>query len=155
IGAGPYHGSPRLSGPAGTDIIASMHRHRAVGFLLVLALGQSLAISASPDSLAPALNDKLVKDLTYLASDDLEGRGLGPPGLEQAGNYIAARFKSLGLRALPNCPEYFEPFTVAAASSVKARSSLGTSDKKFELNKQFIPQGFSPSGEFTGPVAFV
>lgn len=42
----------------------------------------------------------LKSDISYLASDALEGRGTGTPGNDSAAAYIARRFASLGLRRL-------------------------------------------------------
>src|SRR3954449_2431400 len=41
---------------------------------------------------------RLRQTATYLASDALEGRGVGTSGLDQAADYIADQFKQLGLR---------------------------------------------------------
>src|SRR4051812_45680602 len=41
---------------------------------------------------------RLRQSVTFLASDELEGRGIGTSGLDQAADYIAKQFKQLGLR---------------------------------------------------------
>lgn len=60
---------------------------------------------------------ELEADLRYLASDALEGRGLGSAGLQTALEMVAARFRELGLQ--PAYPErgdplagYFQEFRV-------------------------------------------
>jgi aminopeptidase N len=99
--------------------------YRAVAIFAVYA---ALVLAASPAGAAtpPAGNDataasvaRIEEDVRFLASDELEGRGLGSPGLEQALRMVAARFAALGLA--PAYPEkatvddplagYFEPFT--------------------------------------------
>src|SRR3954465_6709185 len=42
--------------------------------------------------------ERLRQDVTYLAADALEGRGVGTPGLDKAADYIAAQFSQMGLR---------------------------------------------------------
>src|SRR3954469_21360264 len=46
---------------------------------------------AAPDTAA------VMRDVRYLASDALEGRGTGTAGNDSAGGYIAGRFSGLGL----------------------------------------------------------
>src|SRR5207249_3915232 len=41
---------------------------------------------------------RLRQTVTYLASDELEGRGVGTSGLDKAADYIAAQFQQMGLR---------------------------------------------------------
>jgi hypothetical protein len=53
--------------------------------------GSTPSPTAAPDSLS------LLRDVRYLASDALEGRGTGTPGNDSAAAYIARRFASLGL----------------------------------------------------------
>lgn len=126
----------------------------ALFFLLVLTKTPGFAITPSVDP-PPASGARMVKDLVYLASDELEGRGVGTRGLDLAADYIAERFESLGLRTLPNCPDYFQPFNVTSSIAVKNTTSLRTDQNNFELTRQFMPQGFSAEADFNGPVAFV
>ena len=51
---------------------------------------------------------QLKVDITYLASDKLEGRRTGTPGEALAGNYIVARYKAEGIPAYKN--KYRLPF---------------------------------------------
>jgi Peptidase family M28/PDZ domain len=65
-----------------------------------------------------AAKSNLTADLTYLASDDLGGRGLGSSGLDQALEFVANRFQSLGLEppatgssAKSGLYAYYQPFS--------------------------------------------
>lgn len=49
-------------------------------------------------------------DVVFLASDELEGRQTGSGGEKAAANYIASRFKSLGLTA-KGTEDYFQAFS--------------------------------------------
>ena len=41
--------------------------------------------------------DRMMEVVKYLASDELKGRGLGTPELDQAADYIAKKFEEYGL----------------------------------------------------------
>ncbi|OIQ27232.1 MAG: peptidase M28 [Bacteroidetes bacterium MedPE-SWsnd-G2] len=53
--------------------------------------------------------NKLKEDVTYLASDDLQGRETGTKGEALAANYIAERFEDLGI-APKGTSNYFQAF---------------------------------------------
>lgn len=46
--------------------------------------------------------------LTFLASDELRGRGTGSPEIAIAANYLAAQFKISGLKTAGGAPNYFQ-----------------------------------------------
>ena len=61
-------------------------------------------------TLAPVFSeDRMLKHIKYLASDELKGRGLGTPGLDAAAGYIAGIFKSNGLEPMDS--SYFQQFS--------------------------------------------
>jgi aminopeptidase N len=96
-----------------------MRRRRAIlGGWAALAL--VLALVPAPVSAARAVCDRglVEQDVRSLASEGMEGRGLGSEGLERALHLVARRFKGLGLQ--PAFPEkegllegYLQDFTVA------------------------------------------
>src|SRR5678815_1422729 len=55
---------------------------------------------------------QMVSDISYLASDKLKGRTFGSEGEIKAGDYIAARFKLLGLQPMGDKGTYFQSLTV-------------------------------------------
>src|SRR4051794_1590303 len=55
----------------------------------------------------------------YLASDELEGRGDGAPGLEKAANYIAAGFGAGGLEPGGDNRTFFQRFELVAGLSLQ------------------------------------
>jgi hypothetical protein len=92
--------------------------------LLAALLGIPLlvAAAAAPSGAAPGCSRALLEaDVRYFASDELAGRGLGSPGLDQAVRAVAQRFADLGLA--PAYPErvshddplagYLQPFASA------------------------------------------
>ena len=55
---------------------------------------------------------QMAQDISYLSSDELEGRGVGGKGIEKAADFIAARFRDLGLKTnlFENTP--FQKFSI-------------------------------------------
>jgi hypothetical protein len=54
----------------------------------------------------------LEKDITYLASDELEGRLIGSKGEKLAADFISSRFHNLGLSGIDNTESYLQKFEV-------------------------------------------
>src|SRR5689334_8739365 len=80
------------------SVSRSRSRRRTIGIItlgLALAALMQAARAAEDDS---QVEKRLGKTAKYLASDELEGRGLGSKGLSDAANYLAAEFKQFGLK---------------------------------------------------------
>lgn len=66
----------------------------------------------------PVFDERVLKaHVEHLASDAMEGRGVGTQGLEQAANYIAEQFRTAGLEPLGDTKssarsDYFEHFVL-------------------------------------------
>ena len=72
-----------------------------------------VAISCSKKTMiSPTMGSSMKADVTYLASDALEGRATGTEGELMASVYIAKRYKDLGLKAYSNNYGYFQDFGV-------------------------------------------
>ena len=77
------------------------------------AVFASLLITSSFFTVAEIIPFKqVVKDITYLASDDLNGRASFSPEIDKAANYIAKRFAQIGLQPLNN-KSFLQTFTVS------------------------------------------
>src|SRR5882724_6963153 len=61
---------------------------------------------------------RLRQTVTYLASDALEGRGVGTAGLDKAADYIAGQFAQLGLRTNLFNGTPFQEFEITLASEM-------------------------------------
>ena len=57
-------------------------------------------------------SEQVIKDITYLASDDLKGRASFSPEIDKAANYIAKRFAEIGLQPL-HSESFLQTFTVS------------------------------------------
>ncbi len=55
---------------------------------------------------------QMLADITYLAADKLEGRTFGSKGERMAGDYIARRYKQLGLKPMGEKGTWFQTITV-------------------------------------------
>jgi aminopeptidase YwaD len=108
--------------------------------------------SWSPD---PTETYELRQDVYYLASDPLEGRGVGTHGLDAAADFLAQHDRSLGLRILPGLHGYFQPFPFTLSATVGPHTSLRFAGTTLERGKGFTPLPISANGDFSGPVVFV
>lgn len=70
--------------------------------------------------LAPVFSEKqMLAHVKFLASEDLEGRGLGSDGLDKAAEYIAAEFQKAGLKPGGDNSSYFQSWQVTGGKSDK------------------------------------
>ena len=74
-------------------------------------------------------SEQILTDIRFLADDALEGRGLGTAGLDAAADYIAERFREVGLQ--PGGEDgYFQPVQIDSTAPALAHSGLGAVDAK-------------------------
>lgn len=108
--------------------------------------------------------------ITYLASDELEGRQTGERGAQKASEYIAtqlAKLENLQLRGpvTPGAPigtnaadGFYQTFQFNAGVKLnKENTRLALSSptpQAFPIDEHFRPLAFSSSGSFEGPVVF-
>src|SRR5215212_6121072 len=145
------HGRQRKL-PAGTAGSVSCHRlghqrrhHRRKGnshmilpFLLAAALGTPADVAS-----------QFARDVHVLAADDMEGRGLSTKGIERAAEYIEKRLRGTGLEPAFGT-SYRQPFEVKTGVAAGEGNELAGFDAA-----DWTPLGFSSSGSFSAPVAFV
>ncbi len=100
------------------------------------------------------------KDITFLASDECEGRGVGTLGLDLAAQYIAVQFSHAGLKPGGVNGTYFQPFPFCTNAQLDGASDL-TLIRKDEPNRvlkqgvDFQVLGTSAPAALTAPVVFV
>src|SRR5215470_11184110 len=62
--------------------------------------------------------------IKFLASDELEGRGDGMPGLEKAAEYIEGRFRESGLEPAGDTGTFFQRFELIAGLSIEPGNAI-------------------------------
>src|SRR5438477_8679980 len=84
-------------------------RLRALAYLLVTASCLLPSVQAAEET---GVQARMRKDLTYLASDECEGRGVNTQGINRAATHIANEFKKAGLKPAGKDGSYFQSFTI-------------------------------------------
>lgn len=78
-------------------------------------------------------------NLTYLASDNLEGRRAGTIGESLAADFISNKFKEIGLLPKGVSDSYFQPFTVTDGKKIGNSTILSINNKVLLPEKDFFP----------------
>lgn len=152
--------------------------------LATLSIAVSVAaLAQQPVSKVAPSAERLRRDVTYLASDALEGRRTGTPGANDAAHYIAGEFSQIGLkpafntiRAPKNRAEarsnYRQTFPYVAGvelgkdnvlqliaqKPIQPAGGTGTSAAaiNFRAGDEWVPVGFSSNARVAdAPLAFV
>ncbi len=71
-----------------------------------------ILLAASAPLIAQNASLDLARHLKYLSSDELRGRGNYGPEIDDAADYIAEQFRSLGLEPAGENGSYFQPFAL-------------------------------------------
>lgn len=127
--------------------------------LLIVALcAASLPAGAQTDPAAITAAE-LREHVRYLASDELEGRGSGTKGNDEAAIYIAAKLKVAGLKPAGINNTYFQPFDFVSAVKLGEKNTLALDgpggERALQVDTDFRPFGFSGSGSAAGDLVFV
>ena len=137
---------------------------QACSWATILATG--MLLSAAPlrsqePSDAAAATARLTADLTFLASDELAGRGVGSEGIAQAGEYIAQRFRELGFQVDAFDGKPFQPFGIPGqigmgdpAHNLLSLQTKGQPVDGLKMGTDFNPLSLGGNGQFSGQVAF-
>jgi Zn-dependent M28 family amino/carboxypeptidase len=127
--------------------------------ILVLAILFALpAIYLKASSAAVAIADlsstRYFEHVKYLAGDELKGRASGSPELDKAADYIAAQFRSAGLRPMGDGNTYFQKFELTTGARLGPNNDLQVNSRKLTINEDFVPIVFSNTARFDGPLVF-
>ena len=128
-------------------------------FVVVQTYAQGAAasqVSSVEREIADRVTIASIKDVTSaLSADDMDGRGTGQPGGEKAANWIADRFKSLGLEPLGDKESYLQ--------KIEFKETIVTPDSTFKVGDDVLSFGsdyaFVPMGngnkDISGDLVFV
>jgi hypothetical protein len=131
---------------------------------LILSFGAGLLLPLTA-VLLPAADavveseQRILKDVKFLASDELEGRGIGLKGLDLAAEHILSEFEKAGLNVTSVKGGAFQTFEMTTSAKLGDPNSLaihGPDNKQIDLKLEtdFIPLSFSGSGKFSGGLVF-
>lgn len=88
--------------------------------------------------------DRVMTDIAWLADPAREGRGVGTKGLDQSGNYIEERMKTLGLQPAGDSQSYRQAFPLV--TDLKSEDSTQVSIAGKALAKDdYVVMGYSPA----------
>ena len=97
-----------------------------------------------------------IQHVKFLASDELEGRGDGAPGLEKAAEYIEESFRTSGLEPAGDNGTFFQTFQIITGISLEPGNTLslkiGGSSVAFEIGRDY--RLMSTSSVQAGPATF-
>jgi Zn-dependent M28 family amino/carboxypeptidase len=129
-----------------------MKLHRLT--LLIAAL--LVATTAVAQELEPSA-EKLQKHVSYLASDELDGRRTGTPGANEAARYVAREFERLGIRPAPATDSrkinvmsarYLQTFPYVGRVELGKSNALsvrGGETLNLRVGEDWMPLGISPN----------
>jgi hypothetical protein len=102
---------------------------------------------------------RLTDHVKYLASDELEGRGVGTEGLNLAGAFVRQQFAAAGLDVTRVNGGAFQTFDLVSGAKLvgtPALEFLGPEGKTITLipERDFQPTSFAGSGQFDAGIVF-
>ena len=93
-----------------------------------------------------AIINNLRDEISFLASDKLEGRRTGTPGEKLAYEYLSAQFKSIGLIPKGDNNSYTQAFEINEGKQILPQTHLVINTNDLVLEKDFFPFIFSGQG---------
>lgn len=110
------------------------------------------ACAPSEASSLPGDPTSCFRDLTTtLSADDMDGRGIGTPGLAKAADYLAGRMKAFGFKA--GAKDFRQPFTAITGVTLGAENLLDDGAAR-AVGTDWTPAGFAKSGKVDADVVF-
>ena len=93
-----------------------------------------------------AIINDLKTTVTFLASDELEGRRTGTPGEKLAYEFLSAQLEKIGLQPKGTNDSYLQPFEVHEGKQILPETYFSIDGNKLEVEKDFFPFIYSPNG---------
>ncbi|HEY3827385.1 MAG TPA: M28 family peptidase [Bryobacteraceae bacterium] len=101
--------------------------------------------------------ERYLSHIKFLASPEMKGRESGSPELEKAAQYIAAQFKTDGLKPVDG-KNYLQAFEITTSAKLGKANRLDFTMKddaeSLQTGKEFVPINFSARGKVSGGVVF-
>jgi hypothetical protein len=107
--------------------------------LFSTAMLTAFAQPAAPDKYAAAITkEDLKKQLSIIASAEMEGRETGTEGQRKAAAYIAGQFKAFGLTPAPGTDNYQQYYAIGYDTAL--RSQLSIDNKTLTAGKDYVDE---------------
>jgi Zn-dependent M28 family amino/carboxypeptidase len=123
-----------------------------ISLIVAAILVTTVGVLAQQKVLEPSV-DRLKKDVSYLASDQLDGRRTGTAGADEAARYIASEFSKIGLK--PGVARYLQSFPYVAGVELGKNNRLSTNELTLTVGKDWMPLGFSTNGNLEKAAAIL
>ncbi len=126
---------------------------------LVVSLLTTTA-DAWPAKAVPGTQDRLKSDIQYLASDKLQGRGVGTQGLNLAADYVRKQFQQAGLDVKQVDGDAYQKFKLVTDVKLGSPNAVTFSGPKGEsielaIGDDFEVCAFGGSGTIQGEMVFL
>ncbi|MFZ5831818.1 MAG: M20/M25/M40 family metallo-hydrolase [Planctomycetota bacterium] len=145
-----------------------------VAFLLLATWSGSSPAADTPGRVLespPRALEQIAADVRYLASDELEGRGLGSEGIDKAAEYIAEQFRAAGLNTDVFDGSPMQRFTKGVRGTLGQRNRLAlvgpleneqngeaatgrVAHRPLKLGEDYTPLSLSNSARLDVPLVF-
>ncbi|HEX8368721.1 MAG TPA: M28 family peptidase [Pyrinomonadaceae bacterium] len=116
------------------------------------------ALSQTEKNLAASIKIQTIKEITAaLAADEMQGRGTMQPGGDKAADWIAARFRKLGLKPLGDKGSYLQKIEFKETSlAPEASLKIGVENLKQGSDYTFLPLPYTPVNKSaSGEMVFI
>lgn len=121
-------------------------------FISLLFIGSATSAQSLKKSDKEVI-ENLKKEITYLASDQLEGRRTGTEGEKLAYQYLSSQFERAGLAPKGDDNSYIQGFQIYEGKQVLPSTHLIINDTTLRTGKDFFPLIFSGDGTANGDVS--
>ena len=95
--------------------------HQALWRMLPI-IGLTVLAAATSYAQDDVIQQRMKKDIFYLASPECEGRDVGTKGIDKAAEYIVNQITQAGLKPAGKDGTWFQPFTVQAKGGFGAKA---------------------------------
>lgn len=118
-------------------------------FIFLLIISQA-AIGQRLKKADRAIIENLKSEITYLSSDQLQGRRTGTAGEKMASEYLSNQFKNIGLTPKGDQGSFIQNFEINEGKQILPSTYLIINNDSLVLQKDFFPFIFSSSTDVKG-----
>jgi Iap family predicted aminopeptidase len=131
-----------------------MKKHTFLGLGLLLAGLGVQAQQAETSAISESITQPQVEmHIRFLASNELQGRDTGSPGLQIAARYIANYFNAYNIAPAPGMDNYFQPVPLQKITAPQS-GQLKIDDNTYSLKQDFVLIG-GGNTDLNGPVVYL